>query len=78
MHSDFKERHKGEMASVTYCPLDLYSGNPARVEKAIGNLWESWIGSGGCINSLKVFVKGKIIKPNGEVSDMKERNNRYP
>jgi inositol-pentakisphosphate 2-kinase len=46
-----------------YCPLDLFSGDEGRIRKALGALWDTWVGSNGAINNLKVFVRGKTVKP---------------
>ena len=46
-----------------YCPLDLFSGDRARVSKAVEDLWDAWIQTDGHINNLKVFVEGVLIKP---------------
>ncbi|KAG9050651.1 Inositol-pentakisphosphate 2-kinase [Tulasnella sp. UAMH 9824] len=47
-----------------YCPLDLFSGDRERVRKALRDLWNSWVGSNGTINNLKIFVHGSNIPPN--------------
>ncbi|KAF8709322.1 Microtubule binding, partial [Rhizoctonia solani] len=60
-HSSRAETH--EEKGITYCPLDLFSGDPDRVRKALGALWDAWDASGGSLNNLKIFVKGKILKP---------------
>ncbi|QRW16483.1 kinesin motor domain protein [Rhizoctonia solani] len=60
-HSSRAETH--EEKGITYCPLDLFSGDPGRVRKALGALWDAWDASGGSLNNLKIFVKGKILKP---------------
>jgi inositol-pentakisphosphate 2-kinase len=65
MHSVYKNS-SGQSAAVGYCPLDLFSGERARVKKAIESLWSSWLESNGKINNLKVFVEGGTITP-GEV-----------
>ncbi|KAG9096090.1 Inositol-pentakisphosphate 2-kinase [Ceratobasidium sp. UAMH 11750] len=49
-----------------YCPLDLFSGDEPRIRKALGALWETWVKSDGAINNLKVFVKGKTVKPQSD------------
>jgi inositol-pentakisphosphate 2-kinase len=37
---------------------------------AIHSLWDAWVGSGGVINNLRIFVNGKMVKPDvdGDVS----------
>lgn len=50
-----------------YCPLDLYSGQPERVTKALHALWDVWISTSGGVNNLKVFVEGHQIKPTSDV-----------
>ena len=47
-----------------YCPLDLFSGDRERVRKALQDLWNSWVGSNGTLNNLKIFVHGSNIPPN--------------
>ncbi|KAH7889535.1 inositol-pentakisphosphate 2-kinase [Phlebopus sp. FC_14] len=46
-----------------YCPLDLYSGDEARVRKAIQDLWDGWVASDGSLNNLRLFISGKMLKP---------------
>ncbi|KAG8690934.1 Inositol-pentakisphosphate 2-kinase, partial [Ceratobasidium sp. 423] len=60
-HASRAETH--EERGITYCPLDLFSGDPGRVRKALGALWDAWDASGGSVNNLKIFVRGKILKP---------------
>ena len=50
-----------------YCPLDLFSGDETRIVKAIHALWGSWISSNATANNLKIFARGKFLKPS-EVS----------
>ena len=50
-----------------YCPLDLFSGDETRVAKAIHALWDGWISSNATANNLKIFARGKFLKPS-EVS----------
>ncbi|RDX56425.1 inositol-pentakisphosphate 2-kinase [Lentinus brumalis] len=66
MHSHLKST-QGEDVSLGYCPLDLFSGDPERVTRALHTLWDVWIGSGGTVNNLRVFVKGKMLKPTADV-----------
>ncbi|KAF8623495.1 hypothetical protein AX15_006278 [Amanita polypyramis BW_CC] len=60
---------EGEKQAVGYCPLDLFSGEGKRINCAISNLWDAWVTSDGGINNLKIFVRGKLIKPS-EASSM--------
>ncbi|KAG7087645.1 hypothetical protein E1B28_013593 [Marasmius oreades] len=53
---------QGEVA-LGYCPLDLFSNDESRVRKALYALWDAWVESGGKVNNLKVFVDGKILRP---------------
>jgi hypothetical protein len=46
-----------------YCPIDLYSGDPKRVSRALEQLWLSWLEDNGQGNSLRLFVDGKIVDP---------------
>ncbi|TFK54667.1 hypothetical protein OE88DRAFT_1777565 [Heliocybe sulcata] len=67
MHSYLKSRN-GEAAAVTFCPLDLYSGQEERVANALGALWDEWHGKAGHINNLKVFVGGKTLQAHDPAS----------
>ncbi|EIW60279.1 inositol-pentakisphosphate 2-kinase [Trametes versicolor FP-101664 SS1] len=69
MHAHMKST-QGEDVALGYCPLDLYSGDATRVEKALRALWDVWIGTGGKVNNLKVFVEGKIIKPRADLTSL--------
>ncbi|KAG9091154.1 Inositol-pentakisphosphate 2-kinase [Ceratobasidium sp. 370] len=60
-HGSKAGKERGE-----YCPLDLFSGDEARIRKALGALWDTWVKSDGAINNLKVFVKGKTVKPQSD------------
>lgn len=46
-----------------FCPLDLYSGDDARMTRAVGELWKGWEedreGKG---NSVRLFVNGEVIR----------------
>lgn len=46
-----------------YCPMDLYSSDLSRVKKAIDDLWDNWMASGGSANNLRIFLYGDMIKP---------------
>ena len=67
MHSHLKTAGSEDVA-LGYCPLDLYSGDEARVLKALHTLWDIWIGSSGGVNHLRVFVEGHMLKPSTLVS----------
>ncbi|KIY71032.1 hypothetical protein CYLTODRAFT_487537 [Cylindrobasidium torrendii FP15055 ss-10] len=60
MHSHIRDSN-GEAVSIGYCPLDLFSNDPARMKKAVHSLYDNWVKSEGQVNNLKVFVKGKKI-----------------
>ena len=46
-----------------YCPLELYSSNPERVGVGLYALWDDWIQSKGTINTLRIFVDGRVLDP---------------
>lgn len=46
-----------------FCPLDLYSRDPARTSRALQQLYASWTSSDGGINNLRFFLDGKLVKP---------------
>lgn len=46
-----------------YCPIDLYSGESDRVQRALDGLWKQWLESDGEKNNLRVFVDGNRIVP---------------
>ncbi|KAF8911032.1 inositol-pentakisphosphate 2-kinase [Gymnopilus junonius] len=62
MHS-FVKVQKGQKVATDYCPLDLFSGDESRMTKAISSLWNAWAASNGSINNLKIFARGKVVKP---------------
>jgi inositol-pentakisphosphate 2-kinase len=70
MHSHMRSKEVKDIAAkaLEYCPLDLYSGDPERVKKALHGLWEVWVGTSGATNNLRVFVDGHILRPNATVS----------
>ncbi|OSD08524.1 hypothetical protein PYCCODRAFT_1441388 [Trametes coccinea BRFM310] len=77
MHAHLKRLRQADSAAPAaevaegYCPLDLYSGEPARVRRALEALWDAWVRSGGAVNSLRVFVRGGMVRPRvGAVSDL--------
>ncbi|KAI9507384.1 inositol-pentakisphosphate 2-kinase [Russula earlei] len=67
MHGHLK-RTEGVNAATQYCPLDLFSGSKARLETALGGLWDSWIRFNGSINSLRIFNHGKVVLPDDELT----------
>lgn len=67
MHAHVKST-QGEDVALGYCPLDLYSGDEARITKAIHALWDAWIGSSGSVNNMRVFCNGLMLKPSSLVS----------
>ncbi|KDQ61128.1 hypothetical protein JAAARDRAFT_573112 [Jaapia argillacea MUCL 33604] len=67
MHSHLKSL-RGEATAEAYCPLDLFSGDPDRIGKAIGCLWDAWVDQKGRVNNLKVFVEGEIVEPHDNTS----------
>ncbi|GAA5921868.1 hypothetical protein JCM6882_002636, partial [Rhodosporidiobolus microsporus] len=46
-----------------YCPLDLYSREPARVQRALDCLYDGWARSSGEGNSLRIFLDGQKLSP---------------
>jgi inositol-pentakisphosphate 2-kinase len=66
MHSRLRS-HEGQQVASEYCPLDLFSGDETRMVKAIHALWDGWIASNAIANNLKIFARGKFLKPS-EVS----------
>lgn len=65
MHAHHKSRVDSYAGGETnaYCPLDLFSGEEGRIRKSLGGLWDTWVGSDGAVNNLKIFVRGKSVKP---------------
>lgn len=62
MHAHY--RSKGDDSGpVSYCPLDLFSGDDARIQTAVHNLWDGWVSSEGSANNLRIFANGQMIKP---------------
>ncbi|GAA6063931.1 hypothetical protein JCM10212_004790 [Sporobolomyces blumeae] len=57
------ERH-----DAGYCPLDLFSLDPARVERAVERLLTAWIDSNGTTNNLRLFASGTRVEPNDPTS----------
>ncbi|EKM82580.1 hypothetical protein AGABI1DRAFT_35200 [Agaricus bisporus var. burnettii JB137-S8] len=62
MHSHMRSSKDCKYANK-YCPLDLFSGNPHRVQQAIDDLWDAWERSDGEVNNLKIFSRGKAVRP---------------
>jgi inositol-pentakisphosphate 2-kinase len=62
MHSSMKHG-QGEHVPLGYCPLDLFSGDRARMERAIDSLYDAWLRTDAKINNLKIFVRGEKISP---------------
>ena len=62
MHARLTDMDRNSVVS-TYCPLDLFSGDEARVRKALQNLWEAWVESQGKANNLRLFVQGEMVDP---------------
>lgn len=60
-HTDQKARPDAYVPA--HCPLELYSLDPLRVEKALCTLWDDWVRSKGTINMLRIFVNGKALDP---------------
>ena len=66
MHSRLRSL-EGDQVASEYCPLDLFSGDETRIVRAIHALWDAWISSNATANNLKIFARGKFLKPS-EVS----------
>ncbi|KAG6833670.1 hypothetical protein H0H87_002866 [Tephrocybe sp. NHM501043] len=77
MHSAMKSK-AGEAVSLGYCPLDLFSGNKDRVQKAIYNLWDAWRESNGSVNNLKIFFSGQKLFPSQATSILASEFNTEP
>jgi len=61
-HADKKKSPGAHVPS--YCPLELYSPDQEKVKKALYALWDDWEQSNGTINMLRIFVNGKVLRPN--------------
>lgn len=61
LHQALK-RDQGKMATA-YDPMDLYSGDEGRVQKALSDLWTAWRETKGRSNNWKVCVDGKAVHP---------------
>ncbi len=62
MHASMKIS-QGKSAACNYCPLDLYSGDEVRVQRALKAIWENWLTSSGTINNLRIFIGGTVVDP---------------
>ncbi|KAI0032832.1 inositol-pentakisphosphate 2-kinase [Vararia minispora EC-137] len=65
MH-DYLRRTQSSVTSsppIAYCALDLFARDPARVRRAVGGLWDTWIASAGHGNKLRVFARGTALSP---------------
>lgn len=63
IHADFK-RLQGDIVAEGFCPLDLYSGDSARVSRAMDSLWQTWsTAEDGNIHNMRVFIDGKTVDP---------------
>jgi len=62
MHTCYRSQRDNSIP-LRYCPLDLFSGDETRVEKALRDLWDGWVDSNGSINNMRVFAYGKMLKP---------------
>ncbi|KAI0822721.1 inositol-pentakisphosphate 2-kinase [Trametes gibbosa] len=72
MHAHLKHAQGEGAVARAYCPLDLYAaagsaddndGADRRVRRALGALWDAWVGSAGAVNNLRVFIDGQMVKP---------------
>ncbi|KAG1822891.1 inositol-pentakisphosphate 2-kinase [Suillus subaureus] len=66
MHTSFRMK-QGDIGT-TYCPLDLFSRDEMRVRKSLGALWAGWYESRGSLNNLRLFVEGRMAKPDDDHS----------
>jgi inositol-pentakisphosphate 2-kinase len=71
MHSHMRAT-QGEVVSLGYCPLDLFSNDEGRISNAIRALWDAWNDSNGTINNFKVFVHGRLIQPSDVNSSLND------
>jgi inositol-pentakisphosphate 2-kinase len=62
MHTHMRAQ-QGEVLSIGYCPLDLFSNDEDRMSSAIHALWDAWNDSNGTINNFKIFKSGQLIHP---------------
>ncbi|KZV96177.1 hypothetical protein EXIGLDRAFT_609571 [Exidia glandulosa HHB12029] len=63
IHAHFKQL-QGEIVAEGFCPLDLYSGDGERVDKAMDSLWRTWsTAEDGNIHNMRVFLDGITMDP---------------
>lgn len=63
IHAHYKKL-KGQIVAEGFCPLDLYSGDSARVSTAMSSLWKTWItAEDDNIHNMRVFLDGKTADP---------------
>ena len=55
------KKHADRNDIPRYCPLELYSPDPARVKLGLCALWDDWIQSKGMTDALRIFVDGKVL-----------------
>ncbi|WVQ96629.1 hypothetical protein IAU59_003734 [Kwoniella sp. CBS 9459] len=55
-----------------FCPLDLYSGDDAKMTLAVDHLWQMWVENGGKGNNWRMFINGDKINPDqvGTIPDL--------
>ncbi|ORX37294.1 inositol-pentakisphosphate 2-kinase, partial [Kockovaella imperatae] len=61
LHEHFRGNYTSE--DVGYNPLDLFSGQQARMKKALEGLWLGWEASEGRKNNWRVYVDGQVVLP---------------
>jgi inositol-pentakisphosphate 2-kinase len=62
MHTHYRSQNDHAIP-ICYCPLDLFSGDERRIDKALRDLWAGWIDSNGTMNNMRIFTHGKMLKP---------------
>lgn len=64
--------HAGQMSieqfERLYDPVDLYSCDSERKQKAIKALWDDWIDTKGKTNNLRLFWNGAVVDPQDSVT----------
>ncbi|SPO24259.1 probable Inositol-pentakisphosphate 2-kinase [Ustilago trichophora] len=64
MHRVLKDGHMSkEKFQELYDPLDIYSADQKRKEKAVRALWKDWNETKGKTNNLRLFWNGAIVSP---------------